>query len=390
VRQDRAVEGAPVVLVLVAVVFEAVAGVRAMLRMLATAGGKPIASASPRPAATLAVIVPVLNEEARVGASLASLARCGTELAEIVVVDGGSTDGTRAVVDAAAVGDPRVRFVDNSPTPRGWNGKAWNLQTGLRATDAPWVASVDADVRVGPALLGDAVARAEADGLAALSVATRQEVADAGAAVLHPALLTTLVYRAGLPNVVACDPARVQANGQVFVGRREVLVRHDVFSAARDSRCEDVTIARVLASNGEHVGFFEGDAVVRMHDSWRDCAANWPRSLTLRDRFVAPARLAFALAELLFAQALPLPTLVVLLALGDRVPFARVATGIAVALVAMRLGVLAGTRRAYVRPSFAYWLSPLADLPAVVLLIVSALRRTHVWRGRVLVTETTA
>jgi dolichol-phosphate mannosyltransferase len=377
-------------LVLVAVVLEAIAGVRAAVRMLATAGGEPLASAPPQAAGILAAIVPVLNEEARVGAALASLARSGPELAEIVVVDGGSSDGTRAVVAAASALDPRVRFVDATPVPAGWNGKAWNLDVGMRATSAPWLACVDADVRIGPALLGDAVARAESDGLAALSVATRQELADAGAALLHPALLTTLVYRAGLPNVATSDPARVQANGQVFVGQREALVRGDVFRAARASRCEDVTIARVLASNGEHVGFFEGDAVVRMHDSWRDCAANWPRSLTLRDRFVAPARLALALAELLFAQALPLPTLIVVLALGDRVPFARVAAAIVFALVAMRLGVLVGTRRAYVRPSVAYWLSPLFDLPAVALLMLSALRRTHVWRGRVLVAETSA
>ena len=361
-----------------------------MVRMLRTMGGKPIGAMPARPAGSLAVVVPVLNEETRVGAALAALARCGPEVAEIVVVDGGSVDGTRGVVEGAAARDSRVRLVDAAPTPGGWNGKAWNLQTGLGATTAPWVASVDADVRVGAGLLGDAVARAEVDGLAALSVATRQELADVGAALLHPALLTTLVYRAGLPNVVACNPARVQANGQVFVGRREALVRHDVFRAARASRCEDVTIARVLASNGEHVGFFEGDAVVRMHDSWRDCAVNWPRSLTLRDRFVAPARLALGLAELLFAQALPLPTFVVLAVLGDRMPFARVAIGIVFALVAMRLGVLAGTRRAYVRPGFAYWFSPLADLPAVGLLVASALRRTHVWRGRVLVAETPA
>jgi dolichol-phosphate mannosyltransferase len=378
------------VLVLAAVVLEALAGIRAALRMLATAGGAPLARGPAPRAGTLAVIVPVLNEEARVAASLAALAHCGLEVAEIVVVDGGSTDGTRAVVASAVARDARVRFIDAAPAPSGWNGKAWNLETGLHATAAPWVATVDADVRVGRTLLGDAVARAEADGLAALSVATRQELADAGAALLHPAFLTTLVYRAGLPNVATSDPARVQANGQVFVGRRDALVGGDVFRAARSSRCEDVTIARVLASNGEHVGFFEGDAVVRMHDSWRDCAANWPRSLTLRDRFVAPAQLALALAELLFAQALPLPTLILLLALGDRVPFARVATAIAFALVLMRLGVLAGTRRAYVRPSFAYWLSPLADLPAVVLLMASALRRTHVWRGRVLVAETRA
>ena len=376
------------VLVLAAVMFEAIAGARAALRMLATAGGKALAWAPPQPPGSLAVIVPVLNEEARVGDTLAALARSGHEVGEIVVVDGGSSDGTQAVVAAAAARDPRVRFNDASPVPAGWNGKAWNLDVGLRATTAPWVACVDADVRVGPAVLADAVARAQADGLAALSIATRQELADAGAALLHPAFLTTLVYRAGLPNVATSDPARVQANGQVFIGRREVLVRDDVFHAARASRCEDVTIARVLASNGEHVGFYEGDAVVRMHASWRDCGANWPRSLTLRDRFVGPARLALALVELLFAQALPLPTLLVLLALGEHVPFAGVAIAVVFALVMMRLGVLAGTRRAYVRPSFLYWLSPLADLPAVVLLVASALRRTHVWRGRVLVAET--
>ncbi|MDB5073326.1 MAG: glycosyl transferase family 2 [Candidatus Eremiobacteraeota bacterium] len=374
-------------LLVLAVALESLAGLRALLRMIATAGGKALSRAPAPRAGTVAAIVPVLNEEARVGAALDALARCGAELGEIVVVDGGSVDGTRAVVAASAARDPRVRFIDASPVAPGWNGKAWNLDAGLRSTSAPWVVTVDADVRIGAALPGDAVARANAAGLAALSVATRQELADAGAALLHPALLTTLVYRAGLPNVATGDPARVQANGQVFVARRDELVRADAFRAARASRCEDVTTARVLAAHGGRVGFYEGDAVVRMHDSWRDCAANWPRSLTLRDAFVSRAQLALALAELLLAQALPLPTLIVLLALGDRVPFARSATMLAFVLVLMRLGVLAGTRRAYVCPSPLYWLSPLADLPAVVLLAASALRRTHVWRGRVLVSE---
>jgi dolichol-phosphate mannosyltransferase len=369
---------------------EAVAGVRAMLRMIATAGGKPIGAAPAPPAGTLAAIVPVLDEERRLGATLAALERCGAELAEIVVVDGGSTDATRAVVAAATQRDPRVRFVDASPTPPGWNGKAWNLEVGLRATSAPWVATVDADVRVGASLLGDAVARATADGLAALSVATRQELADRTSALLHPAFLTTLVYRAGLPNVATADPARVQANGQVFVARREPLVRADAFRAARASRCEDVTTARLLAAHGARVGFYEGDAVVRMHDSWRDCTSNWPRSLTLRDAFVSPARFALGIAEVLFAQALPLPTLIALLALGGRIPFAPAPMLTALALTMMRLGVLAGTRRAYVRPAPLYWLSPLADLVAVALIAQSATRRTHRWRGRLLVVETAA
>lgn len=377
-------------LLVLAVVLEALAGARAALRMLATAGGTALAPAPAPAAGTICAIVPVLDEEARVGAALAALSACGPEVGEIVVVDGGSVDGTRDVVAAATARDARVRFTSAPPAPAGWNGKAWNLDVGLRATSAPWLATVDADVRAGKTLLGDAVARASADGLASLSVATRQELADAGAALLHPAFLTTLVYRAGLPNVATGDPARVQANGQVFVARRDALMRADAFRASRASRCEDVTTARVLAASGERVGFYEGDAVVRMHDSWRDCAANWPRSLTLRDTFVSRAHVAFALAELALAQALPLPTLIALLVLGDRVPFGRTATAVAFALALMRLGVLAGTRRAYVRPSPFYWLSPLADVPAVLLLARSALRRTHVWRGRVLVAETPA
>ena len=106
---------------------------------------------------------------------------------------------------------------------------------------------VDADVRDGPNLIADAAARAQRDDLAALSIATRQLLPDLGSALLHPALLATLVYRAGLPNVAATEPLKVAANGQVFVARREALIASNAFARARASRCEDVTAARTNA-----------------------------------------------------------------------------------------------------------------------------------------------
>jgi len=61
-----------------------------------------------------AAIIPTLNEAAHIGGLLAGLARLpGERLVEILVADGGSMDGTRDLVRAAARVDPRVRLIDN-------------------------------------------------------------------------------------------------------------------------------------------------------------------------------------------------------------------------------------------------------------------------------------
>lgn len=377
--------GRPAMIVVLVLTVEVIACLRVVLRLARTAGGVPVDTARAPAPGRLAVVVPVLDEAARIGPCLAALS-ANAAPAEILVVDGGSSDATREIVHDAAATDARIRWIEAPPLPAGWNGKAWNLECGLRATGAHWVATVDADVRAGPNLIADAAARAQRDDLAALSIATRQLLPDLGSALLHPALLATLVYRAGLPNVAATEPLKVAANGQVFVARREALIASNAFARARASRCEDVTAARTLAANGGRIGFYEGDATVQMYDSWQQCAANWPRSLTLRDRFFSPARFWLALAEVLFAQALPLPTLVLLLA-APRVSAARAARSVALVLVFVRLGVLAGMRRAYPGVSAAYWLSPLFDLAAVALLALSELQRRHMWRGRTLVDE---
>ena len=52
-------------------------------------------------------------------------------------------------------------------------------------------------------------------------------------------------------------------------------------------------------------------------------------------------------------------------------------------LLALRLGTLAGTRRAYVRTDAPYWLSPLADPLAAAAIARGIVRRgRQTWRGR--------
>lgn len=62
----------------------------------------------------VAVIIPTLNEAERIGGLLAQIAQQPGDLVlDILVADGGSTDGTRAIVETAAGLDPRIRLVDN-------------------------------------------------------------------------------------------------------------------------------------------------------------------------------------------------------------------------------------------------------------------------------------
>ncbi|MEX2314165.1 MAG: glycosyltransferase family 2 protein [Thermomicrobiales bacterium] len=367
------------------VLLQALFGLRVVMRLLRTAGGETINAASWQPSMfdSVSVIVPVLNERDRLGPCLEGLLAQGPEVSEILVVDGGSIDGTQGMVVATALRDPRVRLIDASPIPDGWNGKAWGLQAGLDRVRSTWALTIDADVVPAPALVRSLLAHADTTGLDVLSVATRQELGDMGSGLLHPAMLTTLVYRFGIPGGRYRRIDDVQANGQCFLARRAALEEAGGFAAVRESICEDITLARRLVERGHEVGFFESDSLIsaRMYPDWRATWRNWPRSLPMRDRYFGMSG-ALGLAEVLLVQALPLPLLgLSWLASNGRGWLLRVNA----ALVLTRLGILAGTARAYDNPPLTYWLSPLIDLPVAIRLIASALRREHTWRGRVLV-----
>ena len=388
------------------VIAQALLGTRVIWRLIRTMGGERIYPVERNPGTNLAaawtsqhfafavqssehekvsVIVPVLNESTRLEPCLDGLVAQGEEVAEILVVDGGSDDGTQELVSRYIRDNDRICLVDASPIPPGWNGKAWGLQVGLLSAnpESNWILTMDADVRPKAPLTLSLLEQAKREKLCALSIATLQEVGSIGEGLLHPALLTTMVYRYGMPGNVIHRVSEVQANGQCFLFRREALEACNGFQGVRDSVCEDITIARTLVASGYRIGFYEaGDLVsVKMYTDWRETWRNWPRSLPMHDRFSGIHTLV-GLLEIVFVQALPLPLMFLLIIMHKRHNWMLLLNS---TLGAMRIGVLFGTMRAYRRRPWTYWLSPLCDLPVAVQLFRSVLRRRHIWRGRVLV-----
>ena len=334
---------------------------------------------------TVSVIVPTLDEAARLAPCLAGLRVQGQPLLEVLVVDSRSTDGTRELVAAAAELDPRVRLLTDDPLPAGWVGKVWALEHGLRAARGEWVLGIDADVAPKPGLVAGAVAAAREARYSVVSFSPRFAAQTGWEQFVQPALLLTLVFRGGVLGSDAV-PERLLANGQCFLARRGTLLRHGGYAAARASFADDVTLARHLARRGERVGFLDGSRLylVRSYRSAGEMWREWGRSLDLRQATSA-ARQWTDVVFLTAVQALPLPTLAVLGVAAwasPLAPAARLLAAVNGVLLGIRLLLLRPLSHSYDGPGASFWLSWLADPLAVARIVLSTVRRRRQWRGR--------
>ena len=116
-------------------------------------------SSSPRERTDgVSVVVPTRNGERWLADVLdAILAQRGVRPLEVIVVDDGSTDRSRALLDARFA-PPDVRVIDG---PR--RGAAAAINAGIRLARFPFIAQIDQDVIIEPGWL-DALLEAMADG----------------------------------------------------------------------------------------------------------------------------------------------------------------------------------------------------------------------------------
>ena len=98
--------------------------------------------------------MPARNEEESIGATLTALRRQDYSALQIIVVDGGSTDATVAVVEQHMAEDPRIELLHN---PRQVIPAALNIALG--AVRGRWVVRMDAHSTVDETYVGAAVAR---------------------------------------------------------------------------------------------------------------------------------------------------------------------------------------------------------------------------------------
>ena len=202
-----------------------------------------------RPASSVSIVIPARNEERYVGATLdAALAQDHPEL-EVLIVDDESTDGTADEV-AARAGDPRLVPVRARPLQPGWLGKPNALATGAEHARGDWLLFMDADVRLSPHAVGDAVAAAEANGWDHLALLPEFEREGFWEELLMPLIPTVaIVY---MPSFLAFVPGVPFAAGGGAFG----LVRRSAYDAIgghetlKSSVVDDIRLAMEIKKGG--------------------------------------------------------------------------------------------------------------------------------------------
>jgi len=95
---------------------------------------------------SISVVLPCHNEEDNVAEAIrqaAAAAAAAADRFEILVVDDGSTDDTRAIAAIASFRDPRVRVLAHD-TNRGYGAA---LRTGIAGARCDWILLTDADLQ---------------------------------------------------------------------------------------------------------------------------------------------------------------------------------------------------------------------------------------------------
>ncbi|OKJ61556.1 glycosyltransferase [Streptomyces sp. CB02261] len=334
------------------------------------------------------VVVPARDEAGVLPLSLPSLlTQDYPGVAEVILVDDGSTDGTGrlAVELAARCGGLPLTVASPGEPERGWTGKLWALRHGMalaRARGPEFLLLTDADIAHEPDSLRLLVSAAVGNELDLVSQMARLRVVTLWERLVVPAFVYFFAQLYPFRWINRERPLATAAAGGCVLLRTKTAEAADVPEAIRQAVIDDVSLARAVRRAGGRIwlGLAERVDSVRPYpglgELWRMVARSAYAQLRHN-----PLLLAGTVAGLVLVYLVPPVALVAGVLGGD--PVAAWAGGAAWAVMA---GTYVPMLRYYRQP---LWLAPLLPFTAFLYLLMtvdSAVRHHRgvgaAWKGR--------
>jgi chlorobactene glucosyltransferase len=250
------------------------------------------------PAPLVSVIVPARNEEEDLGACLDGLLAQSYPTLEILVVDGGSVDGTRRV---AQVRQPRVALLEEPPLPEGWVGKSWACWNGALQARGEYLLFTDADVRPSPEAVWTAVDWAQRDRADLVTFGSHIEMVGVWEKIILPFYIQMVLTYFRTPRVNRAGSKAAMANGQFLLIRKSAYDETGGHRAIHDRVLEDVALAQRFRAAGKvlRVAWTPELVSTRMYRTRGDMYEGILKTVS-GVRFSAARQVAFALGLVVF------------------------------------------------------------------------------------------
>lgn len=236
-------------------------------------------AALPLPYPKISVIIPARNEEANIGACLASLLDQDYPNFEVIVVNDRSTDKTAAIVQAKQAAAKNLKLIHVEKLVPGWTGKNNALNHGVAHATGDWFLFTDADTVHQRGSLSFALGHASRRKAQMLSLVPSLENKTFWEKVLQPVAGGALMLRYPLNEVN--DPKKKLAfgNGQFILIQKEIYFKIGGHAAVKDFMLEDVAMAKLAKRSGValHVGYGADLFRTRMYPDFCSIFRGWSR-----------------------------------------------------------------------------------------------------------------
>lgn len=334
----------------------------------------------------LSIVIPACNEAASLESALCSVLQQDYPELEIILIDDRSTDGTAAIVDRMAAGDPRIVALHVELLPVGWLGKVHALALGAAKASGSWLLFTDADVHFAPGTLRRAMAHAAhhaIDHLAAVpDLRPSSLLVDANVALFCRTFMVALRLWA------VADPKSdaFMGIGAFNLVRREALEHTAGLSWLRMEVADDVGLGMMLKQSGARCCVVNAQSMLGLHwyRTLREMAHGAEKAYASAARCSLPRLLLFCIVLVAMEWA----PLAALASCGIRFQPVRLLPGLlwpGVAMLAAAVGssvVLARWTKSRLLPALCF---PLAAIAAAGIMLRSGWlgyrRGGIVWRG---------
>jgi chlorobactene glucosyltransferase len=333
----------------------------------------------------VSIILPVRNQAKTVVECVRSLVHVEYPNKEIIVVDGGSTDGTKELLTSF---DQQITLIEEDPLPAGWVGKNWACHLGYKKSKGELLLFTDGDSIHSTDSLTRAVNYLQVEKADLVTLAPGTILRTFWEKVLQPPIFLLIMILVGGKLVNDDRRGNAIGNGQYMLFRRESYEKVGGHSEVRDKIVEDYNIARLLKKAGLRLRFVTAEDVlgVRMYTSLAEIWRGWRKNFyTVSEKHMiwkATARIVLIFTFLV----LPFAVLAYGLILAPTNSFNPFLISGAFMSFLLWLGIIILDRSIKISPGYAL-LFPIAILIYIGIGIDSTIRGSlgygFSWKGRV-------